>query len=291
MTTYDGRPQSFVPGKQGPNREPLYNAVGKKLLEKLYCVHRERVLKVTPTVDDKLEVFDFLTDQSWKLISRRHQELELMKKNEIFYSRLSKVENVESLYSKEMKFHMKHIKQQADYSQKLKEHSRFLTQQKINRDNEHMHLRLSNAQPFYSRGKMKKEYERVLFAKAGRRGDHTAGHLLQIPQRLAPPPLPKIRSTMTAPEIAVNDIQSKFSKRGSSLYDNRSKTAPSESQLDFPFPSSLLSNSSLATSDPAAIFSQVLGDQQRVEGSSYDFKLSKSIDKSVDKGSKYPALG
>ena len=73
MTTYDGKSVSYVPGKQVPNREPLYNAVGKKLLEKLYSVHRKRLLNVQPTVDDRAEVLDFLTDQSWKQISRRHQ--------------------------------------------------------------------------------------------------------------------------------------------------------------------------------------------------------------------------
>ena len=68
MTTFEGKSASYVAGKMPSNREPLYTAVGKKLLESLYSVHRERVLKVEKTVDDRLEVFDFLTDQSWKMV-------------------------------------------------------------------------------------------------------------------------------------------------------------------------------------------------------------------------------
>ena len=87
MTTFEGKSASYVAGKQSANHEPLYTAVGKKLLESLYIEHRERILKVEKIVDDRLEEFDFLTDQSWKVISRRHQELRLMKHNEEFYAR------------------------------------------------------------------------------------------------------------------------------------------------------------------------------------------------------------
>ena len=66
MLTFDGKSASFVPGKQSPNKEPLYTAVGKRLLESLYTVHRERLLKVEKCVDDRLQQFDFLTDMSWK---------------------------------------------------------------------------------------------------------------------------------------------------------------------------------------------------------------------------------
>lgn len=68
MTTFEGKSASYVAGKQTANREPLYTAVGKKLLESLYTVHRERILNVEKTVDDRLEVYDFLTDQSWKVV-------------------------------------------------------------------------------------------------------------------------------------------------------------------------------------------------------------------------------
>ena len=68
MLTFEGKSTSFVAGKQAANKEPLYTAVGKKLLESLYSVHRERLLNVEKTVDDRLEVMDFLTDQSWKQV-------------------------------------------------------------------------------------------------------------------------------------------------------------------------------------------------------------------------------
>ncbi len=73
MITFDGKSASFVPGKQVPNREPLYNAVGKKLLEKLHSVHRERVIYAEKTVDDRVRIMDFLTDTSWKQNARRHK--------------------------------------------------------------------------------------------------------------------------------------------------------------------------------------------------------------------------
>ncbi len=75
MITFDGKSASFVPGKQVPNREPLYNAVGKKLLEKLHAVHRDRVINAEKTVDDRIKIMDFLTDTSWKLNARRHKVL------------------------------------------------------------------------------------------------------------------------------------------------------------------------------------------------------------------------
>ena len=95
----DGRAPSYVPGTVPVNQEPLYNAVGKKLLEKVYEVHRKRVVNAEPMVDARLKVFDFLTDQSWKMLAKRHQELELMKHNEIIYGRISKVQNQESNYN------------------------------------------------------------------------------------------------------------------------------------------------------------------------------------------------
>jgi len=69
MTTFEGKSSSYVAGKMPANREPLYTAVGKKLLESLYTVHRQRVMNVEKTVDDRLQVYDFLTDQSWKMVS------------------------------------------------------------------------------------------------------------------------------------------------------------------------------------------------------------------------------
>ena len=72
MTTFEGKSASYVAGKMPVNREPLYTAVGKKLLESLYSVHRERIMKVQKTVDDRLQVYDFLTDTSWKQVYFYH---------------------------------------------------------------------------------------------------------------------------------------------------------------------------------------------------------------------------
>ena len=251
MSTFDGKSYNYVPGKQPKNKEPLYNAVGKKLLEKLYETHRKRVMNVDKTVDDQLEVFDFLTDQSWKQVVKRHHELELMKHNEVFYARLSKLENTETKYSKEMKFHIKHIKNQSEYSKKLKEHSRFLFNQKINRDNEHLHQRLTNAQPFYSRQRFKQEYDRALFAKSGRRGDHTAGHLLRISKELKPKFLPKILpSALTPTERALVELRSKQKAGGfiDGLISPEYSAMPSPSSRSFTSFGSPMSLSSMESS-------------------------------------------
>lgn len=192
MTTFEGKSASFVAGKQSSNKEPLYTAVGKKLLESLYCVHRERVLKVEKTVDDRFVALDFLTDTSWKQIARRHKELTIMKHNEAFYARLSKLENTESAFLREQKRHQRHIKGQAEYSKRLKAHGRRLKVDKINRENEHMHHRIAHATPFYSRKMFAADYKRNQEQiNAGTKTDYTAGHLLNIPKKLRPLPIKK----------------------------------------------------------------------------------------------------
>lgn len=192
MTTFEGKSASYVAGKQSSNKEPLYTAVGKKLLESLYCVHRERVMKVEKTVDDRFVAMDFLTDTSWKQIARRHRELTIMKHNEEFYARLSKLENTESAFLREQKRHQRHIAGQAEYSKRLKAHGRRLKVDKINRENEHMHHRIANATPFYSRKQQAAEYQRnVDQINASTKTDYTAGHLLNIPKKLRPLPIKK----------------------------------------------------------------------------------------------------
>jgi hypothetical protein len=63
MTTYNGRSAQYIPGKEVPNREP---AVSKFVVEKLYEVHRKRLIKIEPVVDCHIYIPSFLTNQSWK---------------------------------------------------------------------------------------------------------------------------------------------------------------------------------------------------------------------------------
>jgi hypothetical protein len=60
MLTFEGKPSSFLPGKEVPNKEP---PVSKFVVEKLYKVHRERLRDMQPVVDCHVEIPDFLTNQ------------------------------------------------------------------------------------------------------------------------------------------------------------------------------------------------------------------------------------
>jgi len=116
-----------------------------------------------------------------------------MKHNEEFYARLSKLENSESAYVKEQKRHQKHIQGLSEYSKRLKAHGRKLKLDKINRENEHLHHKISRATPFYSRQKFLNDYERNVhqISSGKKKADYTSGHLLNIPKELAPPRLIK----------------------------------------------------------------------------------------------------
>ena len=150
-------------------------------------------------------------------IARRHRELTIMKHNEEFYARLSKLENTESAFLREQKRHQRHIKGQAEYSRRLKAHGRRLKVDKINRENEHMHHRIQNASPFYSRKKFAEEYQRNLDQiNAGTKTDFTAGHLLHIPKKLRPLPLKKIHKKGSL-EDKMDQLRKASSKKNSKL--------------------------------------------------------------------------
>lgn len=157
-----------------------------------------------------------------------------MKHNEEFYARLSKLENSESAYVKEQKRHQKHIKGLSEYSQKLKAHGRKLKLDKINRENEHLHHKISKATPFYSRDKMLEEYKRNVhqISSGKKKADYTAGHLLSIPKELAPPRLVKGSLSASSVDLSLREMKrklksqdSKFSK--SSQFQQDSSFEPS----------------------------------------------------------------
>ncbi len=228
----DGRAPSYVPGTVPVNQEPLYNAVGKKLLEKVYEVHRKRVVNAEPMVDARLKVFDFLTDQSWKMLAKRHQELELMKHNEIIYGRISKVQNQESNYTKERREHVKNIEHQSKHSKRLKEVGRMRAAMKIQRENEHMHHRIQRARPYYSVQRFRAEYKHVQLFKSAKRADYTAGHLLNIKKKFAP----KVSKVGEESKLdqALNEMKSKASR---SRKGNNSMSMSASQSILTPLPS------------------------------------------------------
>ena len=119
MTTYAGRSASYVPGKEVPNKEP---PVSRYVVEKLYRVHRERVLNVEPTIDTHVKIPDFLTNQSWKKNAEIQKQKVIAKENQDIYHRLLKAENEESHITKENRVHVKRVESKLGYLKKLKEH-------------------------------------------------------------------------------------------------------------------------------------------------------------------------
>ena len=87
-TDFDGKPTSFVPGREVPNKEP---AMSKFVVEKLYKVHRERIRDMVPIVDCNMEVPAFMQgNQSWKKITEEHRKDIIKMENEVIYQRIAK---------------------------------------------------------------------------------------------------------------------------------------------------------------------------------------------------------
>jgi hypothetical protein len=144
MTTYNGRGASYIPGKEVVNREP---PVSRYVVEKLYRVHRERVIKVEKTLDTHVVIPDFLLNREWKKNAERQKKRVILRENQEMYNRLSKLENAEGRISKENKQHLKRITSKLDYLRKLKEHGRLVNLIKIQKENELMLSRLEKAKP------------------------------------------------------------------------------------------------------------------------------------------------
>lgn len=165
MTTYDGRSASYVPGKEVPNREP---PVSKFVVEKLYRVHRERIIKCQPTIDSHVKIPDFLTNQSWKKNAELQRQARIAKHNQEVYDRIAKVENAESQYTIANRIHVKRIEVKSGYLKKLKEHGRLVHLLKIQRENEYLLRRIEKAKPEYTQKKCAEWYRHHELFKAGR---------------------------------------------------------------------------------------------------------------------------
>jgi Ca2+-binding EF-hand superfamily protein len=171
---FDGKPASFVPGKEKPNKEP---AVSKFVVEKLYKVHRERIRDMSPIVDCHFEVPEFMNNQSWKKITEEHRKEVIRMENEVIYQRIAKMENSESLMTKESRHHKKRVENELKLMKSLKLKGRIRDFLKLQRENEDMLRRIERARPQYSKKNCKEWYRHHELFKQGRRSDPTGGHL------------------------------------------------------------------------------------------------------------------
>lgn len=165
MTTYNGRSANYIPGKEVPNKEP---PVSKFVVEKLYQVHRERLMKVTPTIDSHIHIPDFMKNQSWKKNVMLQQQKSITQHNQEIYRRIAKLEHEESPITKDSRMHVKRIESKAKYIKKLKHDGRVRRIVKIQKENEYFMKRIERVQPMYSLKDTKEWYKHHQNFKAGR---------------------------------------------------------------------------------------------------------------------------
>lgn len=165
MTTYNGRSANYVPGKEVVNKEP---PVSRYVVEKLYKVHRERVLKVEKTIDSHVVIPDFLLNREWKKNAERQKQKVILQENQEIYNRLAKLDDQEGQIAKDSKIHIKRMSNKLDYLRKLKEHGRLVSLIKIQKENEYMLQRLEKAKPQYTLKKCKEWYKHHDLFKKGR---------------------------------------------------------------------------------------------------------------------------
>lgn len=165
MTTYSGRGASYIPGREVVNKEP---PVSKYVVEKLYRVHRERVMRVEKTVDTRIVIPDFLLNREWKKNSEKQKQKIILQENQEIYKRIAKLEDNEGHIAKENREHIKRMSSKLDYLRKLKEHGRLVNLIKIQKENEYMLKRLEKAKPQYTLKKCKEWYKHHELFKLGR---------------------------------------------------------------------------------------------------------------------------
>jgi len=199
MLTFDGKPASWVPGKETANKEPPTN---KFVVEKLYKVHRQRINKMEPVVDCHVDIPDFLTNTSWKQITEQHRRDIITKQNEVIYKRIAKAENTESLITTENRVHIKRVEHELMLMKRLKQMGRIRDILKVQRENEDLLVRIERARPEYGKKGIKEWYRHHELFKEGRRSDPTAGHLGfrgmkgLFPKALPPMPSPNARQVI-----------------------------------------------------------------------------------------------
>lgn len=236
-TNFDGKPLSFVPGKEKPNKEP---AVSKFVVEKLYKVHRERIRDMVPIVDCKMEIPEFMNNQSWKKITEEHRKEVIRMENEVIYQRIAKMENGESAMTKASRLHKRRVENELKLMKSLKLKGRIRDFLKLQRENEDMLRRIERARPEYSVKNCREWYKHHELFKQGRRSDPTGGHLgFTTLKGLLPKKLDKSEKTnldlamdasMLIDESLVSDARPKtvsdvFASRGNSRSGKKARAA------------------------------------------------------------------
>lgn len=188
MTTMAGKGPNYVVGREAPNKEP---PVSKFVVEKLYRVHRRRVLNVAPVVDCHSSVFHELgKDTSWKKGATDLLQQRIARENESIYGRIAKRENEESQMAKSTREHNERVDDIKSHSKRLKEASRLRKVVKIRRENEMLLHRIERARPEYTIKSIRDWYKHHENFKDGRRADPTAGHIMKGMRGLLPGSLP-----------------------------------------------------------------------------------------------------
>lgn len=177
MLTFEGKSFNYYKNKEKdpPNKEASPN---RFLLEKLYRVHRQRVLYAKSAVDTYVEIPDFLKNASnAKEQAKEHQLNRIARENETIYKRIARAENAESQITKEANDHIKRVEHELILMERLKKMGRGRGIIKTNRENEDILMRIERARPAYSRKHMIEWYKHHELFKKGRKSDPTAGHL------------------------------------------------------------------------------------------------------------------
>lgn len=265
MLNFDGVPYSFMPGREVPNKEPPIN---KFVVEKLYRVHRKRMLKMVPVVDCHVHIPDFLNNQQWKEASERHHREMIAKENEIIYKRIAKAEKIESSLTREAREHTARVENELVLMKRLKKMGRIRDVLKTNRENEELLHRIQHARPAYGRKGIKEWYKHHEAFKKSRRSEPTAGHLgFKGMKGLWPKPLPKLQ-----PE-------------GSPPISPESKTTKTKHSRGSPPPFSLTSDSITSRSLNGSLISDPLSITVGVDD---DISIdSKILNKIVEQGALY----
>jgi hypothetical protein len=125
----------------------------------LYKVHRDRVIHASPLTDTTLKTYEFLENQSWKKQTQQVKALELLKTNELIYSRINKVETTDSRLLCEQRDHLRKISVGTHHMRRLKEIARQRSVDKVQRENIFLKERLDKIKPYYSKKMFDDSYE------------------------------------------------------------------------------------------------------------------------------------
>lgn len=166
MTTYDGRGYKYdSKGKEVVNKEP---PVSKHIVEKLYRIHRENVIHCTPLTDCHVDIPKFLTDVSWKKLGEQKKKRDQIRRNELIYGRIAKVENAESRITKDIREHVRRTDDVKQKMLKLSETGRLKHLLKIQKDNTIILERIERARPSITAQGIKEWYQPHITYKDGR---------------------------------------------------------------------------------------------------------------------------